>query len=213
MDKLYIAGASEPMLTMILDNLESNSLYPEIIIINNIDKVLEVPYKNINFTISIIKSEIYKTSVHPIIIGVNKPNNKINVVKAFNSWNDSFIHLIHKSAQISSTTEIKKGVMINCLVSVAAYCTIGEFVTINRNVSIGHHTNIGAYSTINPGANIAGFVTIGKGSFIGMGANIIDNISIGSNSIVGAGSLVTSDIPDNVIAYGSPCKIIRKNGI
>ena len=61
MDKLYIAGASEPMLTMILDNLESNSLYPEIIVINNLDKVLQVPYTNINFTISIIKSDICKS--------------------------------------------------------------------------------------------------------------------------------------------------------
>ena len=92
MDKLYIAGASEPMLTMILDNLESNSLYPEIIVINNLDKVLQVPYTNINFTISIIKSDICKTYVHPIIIGVNKPNNKIKVVNEFNSWNESFIH-------------------------------------------------------------------------------------------------------------------------
>ena len=166
-----------------------------------------------NFTISIVNSEIHKTSNHPIIIGVNKPNNKIKVIEAFNSWQNNFVNLIHKSAEISSTAEIKKGVIINCLVSVAAFSTIGEFVTINRNVSIGHHTNIGAYSTINPGANIAGFVTIGKGSMIGIGANIIDNISIGRNTIIGAGSLVTTDIPDNVIAYGSPCKIIRKNEI
>ena len=213
MDKLYIAGASEPMLTMILDNLESNSSYPEIVVINNLEKALDIPYKNKNFNISIVQSEIYQKSDYPIIIGVNKPNNKIKVVEAFNSWKNNFISLKHKSAEISSTTEIKKGVIINCLVSIASFSTIGEFVTINRNVSIGHHTKIGAYCTINPGVNIAGFVTIGKGSMIGMGSNIIDNITIGTNTIIGAGSLVTTDIPDNVIAYGSPCKIIRKNEI
>ena len=36
---------------------------------------------------------------------------------------------------------------------------------------------------------------------------------IGKNSIIGAGSVVTKDIPDNVIAYGNPCKIIRKNEV
>ena len=31
----------------------------------------------------------------------------------------------------------------------------------------------------------------------------------GKNSVVGAGSLVTKDLPDNVLAYGNPAKIIR----
>ena len=89
--------------------------------------------------------------------------------------------------------------------------TIGNFASINRHVSIGHHTTIGDYCSINPGTNIAGNVTIGEGTTIGMGVNIIDGIKIGKNTIVGAGSVVTKDIPDNVIAYGSPCKVIRDN--
>jgi acetyltransferase-like isoleucine patch superfamily enzyme len=44
-----------------------------------------------------------------------------------------------------------------------------------------------------------------------MGVNIIDGIKVGKNTIIGAGSVVTRDIPDNVVAYGSPCKIIRDN--
>ena len=52
---------------------------------------------------------------------------------------------------------------------------------------------------------------IGEGTTIGMGVNIIDGISIGSNTIIGEGSVVTRHIPDNVIAYGSPCKVIREN--
>jgi acetyltransferase-like isoleucine patch superfamily enzyme len=42
-----------------------------------------------------------------------------------------------------------------------------------------------------------------------MGANIIDGITIGDNVIIGAGSLVTKDIPNDVTAYGVPCKIVR----
>lgn len=37
-------------------------------------------------------------------------------------------------------------------------------------------------------------------------------ITIGDNSVIGAGSVVTSNIPDNVVAYGVPCKVIRKIG-
>ena len=73
-------------------------------------------------------------------------------------------------------------------------------------------SNLWLCATINPGVNIAGNVTIGEGCQIGIGANIIDGVKIGDNTIIGAGSLVTKNIPDNVVAYGNPCKIIRKNG-
>jgi acetyltransferase-like isoleucine patch superfamily enzyme len=59
--------------------------------------------------------------------------------------------------------------------------------------------------------NISGNVRIGKDCQIGVGATIIDNVTIGDNVIIGAGSVVTTSIPNNVVAYGSPCKIIRDN--
>lgn len=36
-------------------------------------------------------------------------------------------------------------------------------------------------------------------------------VTIGNNVVIGAGSVVTKDIPDNKIAYGNPCKIIKDN--
>ena len=37
----------------------------------------------------------------------------------------------------------------------------------------------------------------------------MDRLNIGENAVVGSGSLVTKDLPDNVLAYGNPAKIIR----
>ena len=42
-----------------------------------------------------------------------------------------------------------------------------------------------------------------------MGVVIIDRITIGENTVVGSGALVLKDLPDNVLAYGIPAKIIR----
>ncbi|MEI7487847.1 MAG: hypothetical protein WCJ72_10640 [Chryseobacterium sp.] len=39
---------------------------------------------------------------------------------------------------------------------------------------------------------------------------VLPGVSIGNNSIIGAGSVVTKDIPDNVIAVGNPCKVLRQ---
>lgn len=53
-------------------------------------------------------------------------------------------------------------------------------------------------------------VHIGKNCWIGAGAIILPGITIGENGVVGAGSVVTKDLPDNVVAVGNPCRILRE---
>ena len=54
-------------------------------------------------------------------------------------------------------------------------------------------------------------VTIGDNVWIGGGAIIMPGVTIGNNVVIGAGSIVTKDIPDNTIAYGNPCRVVREN--
>lgn len=39
---------------------------------------------------------------------------------------------------------------------------------------------------------------------------VLPGVTIGENSVIGAGSVVTKDIPENVVAFGSPCKVYRE---
>jgi sugar O-acyltransferase (sialic acid O-acetyltransferase NeuD family) len=206
--KLTILGISEPTVSMIFDNLESNDLFPEITIINNLDLKLEKEFKNSKFKFKIQKTFTdYDTK---FLLGVLKTKTKKQVIESF-PFVSSFINLINKQTSISSTTTLGYGCMINSLVSIAAHSHVGNFVSVNRNASIGHHCIIGNFCSINPNATIAGSVNIGNNTTIAMGTNILDGITIGNNCIIGAGSLVTKDIPDNVVAYGNPCQIIRDN--
>lgn len=52
-------------------------------------------------------------------------------------------------------------------------------------------------------------VEIKDGAWIGGGAIILPNVTIGKNSIIGAGSVVNKSIPDNCIAVGNPCRVIK----
>lgn len=52
-------------------------------------------------------------------------------------------------------------------------------------------------------------VTIGDNVWIGGNTVIMPGVSIGHDVTIGAGSVVTKDIPDGVLAYGNPCKVIR----
>jgi len=36
-------------------------------------------------------------------------------------------------------------------------------------------------------------------------------VKIGSNVVIGAGSIVTKDIPDNSVAVGNPCKVVKSS--
>ncbi len=52
-------------------------------------------------------------------------------------------------------------------------------------------------------------ISIGENVWLGLGAIVGKGVTIGRNSIVGAGSVVTKDIPENVIAAGNPCRVVR----
>lgn len=53
-------------------------------------------------------------------------------------------------------------------------------------------------------------VHIGKKVWLGSNVTILPGVSIGDNSIIGAGSIVTKNIPANVVAVGSPAKVLRE---
>lgn len=46
--------------------------------------------------------------------------------------------------------------------------------------------------------------------WIGANCVVMPGVTIGENSVIGAGSVVTKDIPANVVAIGSPCKVVRE---
>ena len=53
-------------------------------------------------------------------------------------------------------------------------------------------------------------VAIGDGCWIGGGAILLPGVHIGKGSVIGAGSVVTKDIPENSVAVGNPCRVLRR---
>lgn len=92
---------------------------------------------------------------------------------------------------------------------------IGAFTYINAKnnviiedyVQIGSHCSIYSVSTID---DKEGEVILKKNCRIGTHSVVMPGVTIGENSIIGAFSFVTEDIPDNVVAFGVPAKVIRK---
>lgn len=61
----------------------------------------------------------------------------------------------------------------------------------------------------NAGLEYAYPITVGNDVWIGGGVRVMPGVTIGSNVVIGSGSVVTKDIPDNVVAAGNPCRVLR----
>ena len=203
---ITILGYSDAYITMIFDIFKNQKVKFKILDNLNLFNDFRIKNKNIGYTIinTFEDSEYY-------LYGSAKSSTRKRLMEIFEIDKNKLYTIKSDDSFISETTTIGKGCVINPMCSIAGQTIISDNVFINRSVSIGHHTYIGENTSVNPGANIAGNVKIGNNCQIGIGATIIDNINIGDNVIIGAGSVVTKDIPDNVVAYGNPCKIIKKN--
>lgn len=98
----------------------------------------------------------------------------------------------------------------NCTILDVGKVIIGDNVMFAPNVSIytaGH--------PVHPDSRNSGYeygieITIGDNVWVGGSVVINPGVHIGNNVVIGSGSVVTKDIPDNMIAAGNPCKVIRE---
>jgi maltose O-acetyltransferase len=97
----------------------------------------------------------------------------------------------------------------NCIVLDVAPVTIGSRTMFGPNVQVYTATHPIDHLERSSGKEYAKPIVIGEDVWIGGSAVICPGVTIGNRSIIGAGSIVTKDIPDNVIAAGNPCKVIR----
>lgn len=112
------------------------------------------------------------------------------------------------------------------------HCHFGDCVYANFNLTLvdDTHIYIGSNTMLGPNVTIATAghpilpelreqayqfnapVHIGKNCWLGAGVIVLPGITIGDNSVIGAGSVVTKDIPENVVAVGNPCRVLREIG-
>ena len=153
-------------------------------------------------------------------------NNIINILPSYGfslklrGWLASlFINKCGENLKISSNVNIYEPKTLSCgnhvYIGFSSYLGRGE-INLEDEVIIGPFCTIagGNHTKKNNSYRFGeykfGKITIGKGTWIGANCVITANTKIGKGCLIAAGSIVTKNIEDNVIAEGTPAKIIKK---
>lgn len=97
----------------------------------------------------------------------------------------------------------------NSVILDVAKVIIGDNVMFGPNVSIltaGHPIH---WESRNSGYEYGMEIHIGDNVWIGGNTVVNPGVKIGKNSVIGSGSVVTKDIPENVVAVGNPCRVLK----
>lgn len=148
-----------------------------------------------------------KTDFSPIIVSIGDNLVRKKVVDKLSS---TFGIAIHPSAIISDTVLIDEGSVVMQGAIIQSDARVGKHCIINTAASVDHECIIEDFVHVSPHVTLCGNVHIGEGTWVGAGTTIIPGVKIGKWCVIGAGSVVTKDIPDNVLAVGNRCKIIKK---
>ena len=194
----------------VIDSILSLGIYDEIGIVDKADcSVLGIPVVGIDDDIDKLKSAGW-TDAFITVGSIGNTRIRRKLYEMLKNCGMNIPTIIDPAAMIARGTNISEGTYVGKSAIVNTETKVGICAIINTGSIIEHDCMIGDFSHVSSGAIVCGQVNVGRDSHVGAGAIVRQQIVIGDNSLIGAGSVVVEDIPDNVKAYGNPCKVVRK---
>lgn len=117
------------------------------------------------------------------------------------NWGGAHVHLGKRVYANFSATFVDDG-----------HIYIGDYTMMGPNVTLVTATHPILPELREQGLQFNVDIHIGKNVWIGAGATVLPGVTIGDNTVIGAGAVVTKDIPENVVAVGNPCRVMREIG-
>lgn len=143
-------------------------------------------------------------------IAIGDPFERRRIADDIRARGAALATLIHPGAFVAPSAQIGSGCVINTFSYVHANAVLGELVVVENHTSVGIANVLGDGAHVTTGCMLNGYARIGARTFVGSGAVVIPNVTVGHGCVIGAGATVIGDLPDNVVAVGTPARVIRK---
>lgn len=117
--------------------------------------------------------------------------------------------VVHPTAVVLDGAQVGNGSVVLARAMVGVDCRVGRGAIVNSGVVFEHDGHLGDFSHLSPGVVTGGEVRVGEGAHLGVGVSVRNRARIGEWSIVGVGAAVVTDLPERIIAYGVPARVMR----
>lgn len=121
-------------------------------------------------------------------------------------------NFVHPSATVDSEIEPDTGVFILPGSTIMPMSVIQPDVMISASASVAHHSTLEQGVFLSSKASVGASILVGRCAYIGMSGTLVTGKvkRIGANVMIGASATVLEDLPDNVVAAGTPARILRR---
>ncbi len=147
-----------------------------------------------------------------IVVSIGDNRARARLVEALLDAGAELATIVHPSAVISPTATLGSGTVVFAGAVIGPAATLGRNVIVNTAVSVDHDNWISDHVHLSPGVHLGGTVSVGEGAHLGVGVNVRNNLAIGAWTMVGVGAAVVADLPEKVVAYGVPARVVRESG-
>jgi sugar O-acyltransferase (sialic acid O-acetyltransferase NeuD family) len=135
------------------------------------------------------------------LVGIANLKYRAPITHRFIDAGAEFMTLIHPSAYISESAEIRRGSVIAPNVNLGPQTRVGQFNMINARCSIGHDTVLGDFNFLSPNVCFSGGTTIGDGNLFGINSATIPGVQVGSRNKIMAGMILDKNIEDDATIF------------
>lgn len=157
-----------------------------------------------------VLDSLREASIGTVILAFGNCEARLRIAERVKSAGMKLGRAVHPRAVVAVDVDLGAGTVVAAGAIINPGACVGENVIVNTGATVDHECRIHDGAHICPGSHLAGGVTVGRAAWVGIGSTVIERISIGASSMIGAGSVVTDHIPDGVLAYGVPARVVKR---